>query len=257
MAIRKIIQIDEEKCNGCGLCIPNCAEGAMQIVNGKAKLIHDKYCDGLGACLGHCPQDALHLIERDADEFDEEAVEELLASQGRAPLHQPEAKPQAHAHHGGGCPGSRLMNLEREKAAEAASVSSGDIEVKIKPQLTQWPVQLMLVPPTAPFLAGADLLVTADCVPFAYPNYHIDLLKGKKVVIGCPKLDDIDHYVQKLTAMVKQNDLKSITVAFMEVPCCMGIVMAVDKAVANSGKNIPVHKVKIGIGGEKITGQRL
>ncbi|WP_227763299.1 ATP-binding protein [Zhaonella formicivorans] len=258
MAIRKIIQIDEEKCNGCGLCIPNCAEGAIQIVNGKAKLIHDKYCDGLGACLGHCPQDALKLIEREADEFDEQAVEELLASQRANGHHHPEVhNPQHHRPHAGGCPGSRLRNLEEEKPVEASRVSSGDIEVKIKSQLTQWPVQLKLVPPSAPYLPGADLLVTADCVPFAYPNYHLDLLKGKKVVVGCPKLDDIGYYVEKLTAMFKQNDLKSITVAFMEVPCCTGIVRAVETALANSGKDIPVHKVKIGIGGEKITAERL
>lgn len=243
MAVRKIIHIDEEKCNGCGLCIPGCAEGAIQIIDGKAKLIHDKYCDGLGACLGHCPQGALKLIEREAAEFDEEAVQELLASQKAA------AQPKPHF---GGCPGSRVMNLEEQKPAAASSVSSEDIEITIKSQLTQWPVQLSLVLPTAPYFAGADLLVTADCVPFAYPNYHLDLLKGKKVVVGCPKLDDIDFYVEKLTVLFRENDLKSITVAFMEVPCCTGIVLAVEKALANAGKNIPLHKVKIGISGEKL-----
>lgn len=253
MAIRKIIHIDEEKCNGCGLCIPNCAEGAIRIINGKAKLLHDKYCDGLGACLGHCPQGALKLIEREAEDFDEQAVEELLAREKAAEQHR-EVKLPHHGHHAGGCPGSRPLNLEEKKPAAVTGVSAEDIEVRIKPQLTQWPVQLNLVPISAPYWSGADLLVTADCVPFAYPNYHLDLLKGKKVAVGCPKLDDLDYYIEKLTAIFKENDLKSITVAFMEVPCCSGIVYAVETALARSGKKIPVHKVQIGIRGEKITG---
>ena len=256
MAIRKIIKIDEDKCNGCGLCVPNCVEGAIQIIGGKARLVKDSYCDGLGACLGHCPQDALHVIERDADEFDEEGALEFaqkmneareksqgfIAQHGQAKSHQ----------HTGGCPGSRMMSFgDNETDTKASAISSGDVEIKIKPQLRQWPVQLNLVPIQAPYFENADLLVTADCVPFAYANYHLDLLKGKAVVVGCPKLDDIQHYTEKLTEIISSNDLKSITVAYMEVPCCGGIVRAVDTAVANSGKQISVNKVRIGIKGDR------
>jgi len=153
--------------------------------------------------------------------------------------------------HGGGCPGSRAMEINRQNnAPKAAAVSSGDIEVKIKPQLTQWPVQLMLVPERAAYFENADLLITADCVPFAYPNYHLDLLKGKKVVVGCPKLDDINYYVEKLTGIINNNNINSVTVAFMEVPCCNGIVMAAERAVQMSGKSIPLDKIRISINGE-------
>ncbi|MCX7923452.1 MAG: 4Fe-4S binding protein [Clostridia bacterium] len=257
MAIRKIIKIDEERCDGCGLCVPNCAEGAIQIIDGKAKLVKDSYCDGLGACLGHCPQDALHIIEREADDFnEEEAMEFVKKTRGEAPKHNhaPAHQPVHHHHHhgGGGCPGSRMMMLNNDKAdtSKAKAVSSDDIEVKIKPQLRQWPVQLSLVPVNAPYFNNADLLVTADCVPFAYPNYHLDLLKGKAVVIGCPKLDDLEFYIEKLTDIIESNNLKSITVAHMEVPCCSGIVRAVDVALQRSGKDVPVTKVRIGINGE-------
>lgn len=250
MAMRKIVHINEDKCNGCGLCVPSCAEGAIKIIDGKAKLLSDNLCDGLGACLGDCPQDAIEITERDAAEFDEAAVKIHLEKEGRTMSNSHEHHQHGH-HHGGGCPGSRMMEINRQENKQAsASVSSDDIEVKIKPQLSQWPVQLMLVPQNAPYFEGADLLITADCVPFAYPNYHLDLLKGKKVVVGCPKLDDIQYYVEKLTGIVKDNNIKSITVAFMEVPCCGGIVRAAEQALADSGKNIPFHKVKIGINGE-------
>lgn len=256
MAIRKIIQIEEDKCNGCGLCVPNCAEGAIQIIGGKARLVKDSYCDGLGACLGHCPQDALHVIERDADEFDEEGAMEFVKkmddAKQKAQSFKPQFKPQ-HSH-GGGCPGSRMMTFDTDDKANtsAVTVSGGDIEIKIKSQLKQWPVQLNLVPANAPYFENADLLVTADCVPFAYPNYHLDLLKGKAVVVGCPKLDDNQYYTEKLTDIVSFNNLKSITVAYMEVPCCGGIVRAVETAVANSGKNVPIIKVRIGVQGNKM-----
>lgn len=258
MAIRKIIQIEEEKCNGCGLCVPNCAEGAIQIIDGKAKVVKDSFCDGLGACLGHCPQDALHIIEREAEDFDEEAamehvrkMETTSSSERQSTVeHHPHG---GHGHHpGGGCPGSRMrmFNQESSNASTAAVASSGDIEVKIKPQLRQWPVQLHLVPVNAPYFQNADLLVTADCVPFAYANYHLELLKGKAVVVGCPKLDDLEYYIEKLTDIIAKNSLKSVTVAHMEVPCCSGIVRAVDIALQRSGKSIPVTKVKINITGE-------
>lgn len=257
MAVRKIIEIDEEKCNGCGLCVPNCAEGAIQIVDGKARLVKDSYCDGLGACLGHCPQDALKIIEREAAEFDEEEAMKFVASRKEKNVSssghpsQSLSKPSPVGHHGGGCPGSRVMAFRENAGSNTVkAVDSGDIEVRIKPQLRQWPVQLNLVPVNAPYFENADLLVTADCVPFAYANYHLDLLKGKVVVVGCPKLDDIEHYTQKLTDIFSRNSIKSITVAHMEVPCCSGIVRAVSVALQQAGKNIPLTKVRITIQGE-------
>jgi len=244
MATRKIVNINEEKCNGCGLCIPKCAEGAIRIVNGKARLISDNLCDGIGNCLGHCPQDAIEIIEREADEFDEKAVEKHLNS-------IIENKPAVHSHQGG-CPGSRAMNINREKNdTSSTTVATGDIEISIKPQLSQWPVQLMLVPERAEYFNRKELLITADCVPIAYPNYHLDLLKGKSVVVGCPKLDNIQYYIEKLTNIIANNDITGVTVAHMEVPCCNGIVMAATQAVANSGKNLRINKVKIMINGEK------
>ncbi len=253
MATRKIIQIDEDKCNGCGLCVPNCAEGAIQIIDGKARLVKDSYCDGLGACLGHCPKDALHIIEREADDFDEEeAMKHVRVTKGETavPRHVPHQHGM-HAH-GGGCPGSRMMMFGNEVKNEqkAVTAGNGDIEVRIRPQLRQWPVQLNLVPVNAPYFDNADLLVTADCVPFAYANYHLDLLKEKAVVIGCPKLDDVEYYVDKLSQIIGSNNIRSITVAHMEVPCCSGIVRAVEIALQRSGKDIPVKKVKVGINGE-------
>lgn len=277
MAIRKIIKIEEDKCNGCGLCVPNCAEGAIQIINGKAVLVKDSYCDGLGACLGHCPQDALHIIEREADEFDEEEAMEFVSLLNGSQVagkshhqghhghdckghhhgekdHENGHKGHGHGHHhrGGGCPGSRMrvIDHEDENTGKAVSISGGDVEIKIKPQLKQWPVQLSLVPSGAPFFKNADLLITADCVPFALANYHLELLKGKAVVIGCPKLDDIESYVEKLSDIFSENDLKSITVAHMEVPCCSGIVKAAEVALQNSGKRIPMKYVRITIDGQ-------
>ena len=250
MAIRKIVNINEDKCNGCGLCVPNCAEGAIKIIDGKAKLLAENLCDGLGACLGECPQGAITITEREADEFDEAAVYVHLDKEQNQSCHQNEDHGH-HQHAGGGCPGSRAMEINRQdNAQKAAAVSSGDIEVKIKPQLSQWPVQLMLVPESAPYFENADLLITADCVPFAYPNYHLDLLKGKKVVVGCPKLDDNGYYVEKLTGIIKNNNIKSVTVAFMEVPCCGGIVRDAETALEMSGKNIPLYGVRVGINGE-------
>jgi NAD-dependent dihydropyrimidine dehydrogenase PreA subunit len=248
MAKRQIVHIDEEKCNGCGVCVPSCAEGAIKIIDGKAKLIADNLCDGLGACLGDCPQDAITIIEREAEAFDEEAVQLHLHQENKQKVPHQGVK----HHHGGGCPGSQIKIFKDEKKAVQTITADQDIEIKIKSQLRQWPVQLTLVPPTAPYFEGADLLVTADCVPFAYPNYHLDLLKGKKVVVGCPKLDNVEAYVQKLTQIIKLNALKSVTVAFMEVPCCTGIVRAVEKAIENAQKDIPLHRIRIGIEGEAV-----
>jgi Fe-S-cluster-containing hydrogenase component 2 len=252
MAIRNIVKIDEEKCNGCGLCVPACAEGAIKIVDGKARLIADNLCDGLGACLGDCPQGAINIIERDADEFDESEVEKHLASttvEHNKPAAVKSNDVHGH-HHGGGCPGSRAMELTKRTTNNSTSLSTNDIEIKIRPQLTQWPVQLSLVPVMAPYFENSDLLITADCVPFAYPNYHLDLLKDKKVVVGCPKLDDIQYYIDKLTDIISQNNIKSVTVAFMEVPCCGGMLRAAEESIRRSEKNVPLHRIRIGINGE-------
>lgn len=246
MPVRKIVNIDESKCNGCGLCIPNCAEGALAIIDGKAKLVKDLYCDGLGACLGHCPMDAITIIERDAEEFDEKAVEEMLKVSGRniKAAHKSEVHNHTHNHEGGGCPGSRMRMLQRKEAEDK------DEEVKVSSKLRQWPVQLMLVPTSAPYFKKADLLITADCVPFAYANYHNDFLKGKSVVVGCPKLDDASYYAEKLSDIIKINDLESITVLKMEVPCCGGIAQAAKVGRDKSGINIPIKVVTISLEGE-------
>lgn len=241
--LRKIVKIDQERCDGCGLCVPSCAEGAIKIVNGKAVLSAENLCDGLGACLGECPRDAITVEEREADSFDEAAVERHLAAQGKpAPVHQHAA---AHHHAGGGCPGSRAMSFARPQAPET-SVLSGSRQS----QLGQWPVQLSLVSTTAPYFQGADLLITADCVPVAYAGYHEDFLKGKSVVMGCPKLDDNQFYLQKLTELFSKSDIRSITVLKMEVPCCGGIAMAAQQALAASGRQIPFKVVTIGIQGD-------
>ncbi len=253
--IREIVKIDEEKCNGCGDCVPGCAEGAIQIIDGKAKLLAENLCDGLGACLGTCPMDAITIEKRAADEFDEEAVEAHL---GKA--HAPQAAAAAHgggcpsaairsfeapkpAHHGGGCPSSRLMNFDQKAEAEQESGSR-------QSQLRQWPVQMSLVPPTAPFLKNSDLLLAADCAPFAYADFHKDLLKGKALLIGCPKLDDGKAYLEKLTAMIQQNDLQRLTVVHMEVPCCSGLIAIAQQAIAASGKDVPFETIRIGIQGD-------
>jgi NAD-dependent dihydropyrimidine dehydrogenase PreA subunit len=256
--IRKMVKIDEEKCNGCGLCVPSCAEGAIQIIDGKAKLIADNLCDGLGACLGDCPVDAITVEEREADEFDEEVVNEHLKKIGREPLphHAEPAAPAAGgcpsakvdsfaAPAGGGCPSARTMNFEApaEDTPEVGSRPS---------RLAQWPIQLHLVPPTAPFFQGADVVLAADCAPFAYADFQEDLLKGKALAIACPKLDDTAPYVDKLTAMITQSDIKSLTVVHMEVPCCNGLIAMAKQAIANSGRDLPFETVCIGIRGEKI-----
>ena len=236
MSKRKIVKIDEEKCNGCGLCISNCAEGALQVVDGKAKLISDQFCDGLGACLGHCPEDAITVTEREAEDFDEMAVEDHLHKK-----HEPNPQSAPFT----GCPSSKPMNFKvPESRAESTSTA---LSVS---QLTHWPVQLKLVPIHAPYFQDADLLVVADCVPFAYPDFHQDFLRGKAVVVGCPKLDDIKLYKEKLTEIFKSNPIKSVTAPYMEVPCCFGLVKAVEEAIAASGKNIPLKKVKVGIQGD-------
>jgi NAD-dependent dihydropyrimidine dehydrogenase PreA subunit len=265
--IRKIVQIDEAKCDGCGLCIPSCAEGAIALVNGKARLSADALCDGLGACLGDCPQGAITVIERDATAFDEAAVAAHLAKQGKTPPAHPPvhaAPPPAPARPrlsvvapapdaapvGGGCPGSRSRTLPRRGlSVVGSSEGPGLPPAGAQSKLGQWPVQLHLVPPTAPYFQGADLLVAADCVPFAYPRFHEDLLDGKALVIGCPKLDDNRFYAEKLGLILSRSDVKSVTVVRMEVPCCGGISMAARQGLAASGKDLPFRDVVIGVDG--------
>lgn len=239
---RDIVYFDDEKCNGCGECIPNCAEGAIQIINGKAKLVDDSFCDGLGACLGHCPQDAIKIIQRDAPEFDEVAVEKHLNDVVNEPADVPVVKESAC-----GCPGSMAMDFRTDTKPPVAQAGSQRQESGLR----QWPVQMTLVSPDAPYFDGSDLLVAADCVPFAYPNFHSDFLAGKSVVIGCPKLDDAASYVEKLAAIIKNNDIKSLTLVNMEVPCCFGLQNVVEQAVKKSGKVLPIRQTVITIRGEK------
>jgi Pyruvate/2-oxoacid:ferredoxin oxidoreductase delta subunit len=222
---RKIVEIDEGLCNGCGLCIPNCAEEAIQIVDGKARLVSDVYCDGLGACLGHCPQDALRIVEREAVPFDEEAVHGYLAG----------VKQEACA-----CPSAAALELGGSQVQQTMNVSA----------LRHWPVQLDLVPPKGSRYDDADLLVVADCVAVAHPNFHSSLLSGRTVVMGCPKFDDVQGYGRKLAAILRDNDVRSVTVAIMEVPCCSALSRVVDWAVEASGKQIPVRRHVVGVRGE-------
>lgn len=245
MVLRKIVKIDEDKCNGCGICVPACAEGAIQIIDGKARLVAENLCDGLGACLGPCPMNAITIEEREAEEFDEAAVEKHKKRIGwghrQHEVHEA-AKPVAPL--AGGCPGSRLMSFRNEEE------TSGTFQGELPSALRQWPVQLNLLPVTAPFFAGADLLLAADCVPLAFADFHRKFLKGKTVAMGCPKLDNVEHYLEKLTAIINHNNLKSITVTHMEVPCCYGMVRLVQEALKRTGKQIPVQRVKIGVRGE-------
>ncbi|UCH37568.1 MAG: 4Fe-4S dicluster domain-containing protein [Candidatus Bathyarchaeota archaeon] len=223
MTMRKIVRIDQERCNGCGECLPNCAEGALQIIDGKAQLIRDEYCDGLGACLGHCPQDAISIIERKADSFNHDAVQRHLADQ--KPQIQPTSAPHA-------------LETKQNKFSYPKST------------LEQWPIQLKLVHVEAPFFQDSDLLVLADCVPVAYPYLHERLLKGRAVIIGCPKFDDTQYYIEKLSNIFRRNTIKSVLVAHMEVPCCAGLRWIVNQAVTASGKDIPIKQLVITIKGE-------
>jgi ferredoxin len=241
---RKIVLIDEEKCNGCGLCVPSCAEGALQIIDGKAKLVAEIYCDGLGACLGECPQDAISIEDRVAAEYDEVATEEHLAEQHQRhhEHHEYHAEPAAEGNLACGCPGSAMQQFE--SPAE-------DVTAAHQPsRLTQWPLQLTLVPPTAPFLAGADVLFTGDCVAYATGGFHQDFLKDHALLLACPKLDDFEAHLAKLTEVLKQSSLKSITVMRMEVPCCGGLTQMAQLAIEASGRKIPLAELVIGIRGD-------
>ncbi|WP_455368131.1 ATP-binding protein [[Eubacterium] cellulosolvens] len=241
MAIRKIVNIDGEKCDGCGLCIPNCAEGALKIIDGKAKLVSDEFCDGLGACLGHCPRDAITITEREAEEFNEKVVKQHIAA-------EQEKKNLKNVHHETphACPGSRIITFDDEESSPTL-----DTTKKLKSELRQWPIQLKLVSPTAPYFQNADLLIAADCVPFSYADFHRDFLRGKTLVMGCPKLDDSQYYTEKLTQIFKLNKINSVTLLNMEVPCCFGMQKIVEGALQKAGKVIPVRQTIITIRGEK------
>ena len=270
MSVRQIIRIDEAKCTGCGECIPGCPEGALQVIDGKARLISDLCCDGLGACIGTCPVDAITIEEREAEPYDERRVMENIARQGpnvinahlehlrehgefellktaldflkERGIRVPMSPPTAHG--GGGCPGSRMVQFE-EKAPAGAPPAGRAVS-----RLRQWPVQITLVPPQAPYLKGADVALIADCVPFAYANLHEDFLKGRVVLVGCPKLDDVEFYRTKLAEVFRQNDVKSIEIVHMEVPCCFGLVHVLRLALEDAGKDIPVTETTISIRGE-------
>jgi len=281
MIKRKIIQINLEKCDGCGLCITNCPEGALRIIDGKARLISDLFCDGLGACIGHCPQGAIIIEERDAEPYNEKKVMENIIKQGKNvigahlshlkdhgqaeyfkqavellkekgiknPLdEEPKNEVSPRSHGFSGCPGSKMMDFRAKRLVEDDK-STG----KTVSQLRQWPVQIHLVPAFAPYLQDADLLISADCVPFAYADFHRDLLKGKTLLIGCPKLDDLVSYEEKLREIFQNNSIRSVTYAHMEVPCCFGLIDTIKAAISASGKNTPFEEVTISVNGEKLT----
>lgn len=281
MTKRKVIKIDEEKCNGCGLCIPNCPEGAIKIIDKKARLVSDLFCDGLGACLGYCPQGAITIEEQEAEEYDETKVMENIVKQGKNvikahlehlkehnqivflkeaidylkeknignPLEiEPLHGQHKHLHASSSCPGSKVMDFRESQAPSKEKRSIA----KETSQLRQWPVQLMLIPANAPYLKDADLLIAADCVPFTYADFHQDLLKGKMLLVGCPKLDDIALYQEKITQILKNNNIKSVTCVHMEVPCCFGLVNMVKSGIFASGKDIQLKDITISIKGEKL-----
>lgn len=232
---RKIIEIDEERCSGCGQCAEACAEGAIAIIGGKAKLISDNFCDGLGACLGECPEGALRITERESEEFDEAAVDEHLRSQKISlTVNQEEAMPC-------GCPSQSIQMFPSSLLEKPCSGETGEESSS----LTHWPVQIKLIPPTAPFLRNADLLIAADCTPLAYAGFHRDLLPGKVVMLGCPKFDDVEEYLKKFVEILRIAGIKSITVAEMEVPCCSKLPQLVRKAVSSSGVPLPVEEIII------------
>lgn len=274
--LRKIIQIEEEKCDGCGECVPNCAEGALQIIDGKARLISDLFCDGLGACIGHCPQNAITVIEREAEPYDEKQVMEYIVRGGSNVikahlLHLKEHKEfdlltqaldylidneienpllteltEVENPKAGGCPGSREMSFNQHEDENVLEEKGKRIS-----HLRQWPVQLHLVSPNAGFFKNADLLLAADCVPIAYPDFHKDFLQGKSIAIACPKLDSNKQvYLQKLAQMITEAKINSITVVIMQVPCCGGLFQLAMQAVEEAGRTIPVKVVVVGIHGE-------
>ena len=269
---RKIIKIDEEKCDGCELCIPSCPEGALQIVGTpkgtKARLVKENFCDGLGACLGECPQGALSIEEKEVEDYDEEGViahikeksPELLEKHLKHLKEHANELPKHHSHKMPegvtACPSAQVMSWKTEAGETSSDIKYGD-KTPTPSQLRQWPIQLHLVPANAPYFQNADLILVADCVPFAYPNFHHNFLKGKSIAIGCPKLDDVDAYVDKTTQILKNSNIKSLKVIHMEVPCCHGLVHIAKEALSKSGKEIPFESVIIGIIGKIIGGENV
>lgn len=235
---RRIIEINRDKCNGCGLCAEACHEGAIGMVDGKAVLLRDDYCDGLGDCLPTCPTGAISFVEKDTLPYDEEAVKANMAAKKSA------GAPSGESH---GCPGSRAMKIQHRH--EKAAALSGESCECLPSQLCNWPVQIKLAPISAPYFDGANLLVAADCTAYAYANFHHDFIRGRVTLIGCPKLDMVD-YTEKLGAIIAQNDIKSLTILRMEVPCCGGIEFAAKTALQKSGKFIPWNVVTISTNGE-------
>ncbi len=230
VAVRKIIQINEELCTGCGRCVPACAEGAIEIVGGKAKVVRDIYCDGLGACIGECPQGALRIVEREAEEFNEAA----------AKRHVQEKRVESRSC---GCPSAQVMMLRPTGMGK-------EIPMDQQSQLLNWPIQMRLVPPGAPYFQNASLLLAGDCTAFAFASTHQRFLRGRATIIGCPKLDDTDEYVGKLTDILQTNDIKDITILHMEVPCCANLRYLVSKAIKRSGKDVPVKSYTVRRNGE-------
>ena len=231
--IRRIIEIDEEKCNGCGACATACHEGAIGMIDGKAKLLRDDYCDGLGDCLPTCPTGAISFVEREAAAYDEEAVKQAQLKK------QADTLPC-------GCPGSQSKTIDRAKNSSTVSDSKPSVS-----RLSQWPVQIKLVPVNAPYFDNANLLIAADCTAYAYGNFHEEFIRNRITLVGCPKLDEVD-YSEKLTEIIASNNIKSVTVVRMEVPCCGGIENAAKRALQNSGKFIPWQVVTISTNGEII-----
>ncbi len=278
--IRKIIKIDEEKCNGCGDCVPGCAEGALQVIDGKVRLISDLFCDGLGACIGTCDRGALTIEEREAEPYDERKVMDYIIAGGEnvirahiihlrehnefeyletalevlkernIPIPSTNFAPKQQHHHGGGCPGSKAMSFE--------TTGQDTPDVKRPSHLTQWPVQLHLISPQAAYYRNSDLLLAADCVGFAYPDFHKDFLKDKSIAIACPKLDsDMDSYIEKLTQLIDEASVNSITVAIMQVPCCGGLLRMAQMALHNASRNVPLKVIVVSIQGEILQEQYL
>ena len=269
---RKIIDIDEEKCTGCGLCIPDCPEGALQIIGGKARLVSDLFCDGLGACIGTCPEGAICVVEREAEPYDEEAVmAEKIVPKGEAVIRAHLEHLLSHGEMGfyrqaieyltanaiaipdheaegvaGACPGSAARSLSRADATDDREPAT-----RTESELRQWPVQLKLLNPRASYFEGADLLISGDCVPFAYADFHRDFLRNRVAIVFCPKLDtDIEGYIAKLAEVFAQHAVRSVTVLHMEVPCCSGVRYVVDQALEHSGKEVPVNEYTITLQGQ-------